>query len=117
MEPMSGGSIRDLFRLIRYSLDGVDDDDGKITEDDVQEAIYSLIRDYDRLVFDEDVIKLKQVARIKRIPNRTGFEMLLQNRLIHEYQNHKNWKDLHPAVKRIIEDRDKSDGQEFTKST
>ncbi|MCP4353304.1 MAG: AAA family ATPase [Desulfobacterales bacterium] len=93
---MSGGSFRDLFRLIRMSCDGVED---KISKDDAQRATDELVRNYDALLREEDVDKLIQVAKDKIIPTPVGYDWLLNRRLIHEYQNGERWADLHPAIR------------------
>lgn len=96
---MSGGSTRDLFRMVRLACDGVLE---KIGPENSRRAIATLVRDYDRLIHEEDVDKLVQVAESRRIPTPTGYGGLLNRRLIHEYQNDERWADLHPAVSRQL---------------
>lgn len=93
---VSGGSVRDLMRLVRLSCYGATD---RITRAHVDEAVCSLVRDYDRLIRDEDVEGLQQVAQQRRVSNNETSAWLLHHRLILEYQNHHRWADPHPAVR------------------
>ncbi len=93
---MCGGSLRDLFRLIRLACQNTDE---KITLEDVERAIRALIREFDLLVREEDIPLLKRVEKIKHVDR--SFADLLERRIIHEYQNGERWADLHPAVRAI----------------
>ncbi|NOQ36035.1 MAG: AAA family ATPase [Methylococcaceae bacterium] len=97
---MCGGSVRDLLRLIRTATDT---DSEKIQAEDIARAISSLVKVYDRLVWEEDVPLLKKVMIDKRVVKTEDkkYERLLSNRLIHEYENGKPWAALHPALTRI----------------
>jgi hypothetical protein len=97
---MSGGSVRDLLRLIRVATDT---DNPKIQAENVTEAINSLVKDYERLVNEEDVNLLKDVLKKKRVIKdpQKRYEHFLSERLIHEYENGKRWADVHPALKKI----------------
>ncbi|MBI2955614.1 MAG: hypothetical protein HYY30_14960 [Chloroflexi bacterium] len=92
---MSGGSIRDLLRLVRFACDETDD---RIALDHCEAPIRRLIRDYDQLVRDEDIERLRQVHRLRRVAGDDIPGRLLHLRLVLEYQNHQRWADLHPAV-------------------
>ncbi len=98
---MSGGSIRDLFRLIRSASET--DEGDKVQETDIERAINNLVKDYDRLVKEDDVALLKDIAKDKRVIKDTGkhYERLLSLRLVNEYENGKPWADLHPALRKI----------------
>ncbi len=97
---MSGGSVRDLLRLIRSATDT---DSPKIQAVDVQRAISMLVKEYDRMVKEEDVPLLKLVIEEKRVVKSEDkkYERLLTNRLVHEYENGKFWAALHPALNKI----------------
>lgn len=98
---MSGGSIRDLFRLIRLASET--DDGDTIQAADVQRAISNLVKDYDRLVKEDDVALLKEIARDQRVikDGDKRYERLLSLRLVNEYENGRHWADLHPALRKI----------------
>ena len=97
---MSGGSVRDLLRLICFATET---DSDKIQADDVQRAINTLVIEYDLLVKQEDIPLLKQVMLEKRIVKTEDrkYERLLMSRLVHEYRNGSSWAALHPALTKI----------------
>jgi hypothetical protein len=98
---MSGGSVRDLLRLIRFATET---DNPKIQAVDIERAINQLVKEYDRMVKEEDIPLLKLVIREKRVIKSEDrkYERLLTNRLVHEYENGKPWAALHPALNKII---------------
>ena len=93
---MSGGSLRDLMRLVRLACQNTDE---IIESADVERAIRALIREYDRLVKEQDIPLLTRVNESKHVDG--SFADLLGLRVIHEYQNGARWADLHPAVRAI----------------
>ncbi len=93
----SGGSVRDLMRLVRLACYGATD---CIRAEHVRRAVQELSREYDRLVQDSDLERLVFVARERRVPGDEVSARLLHLRLVLEYQNDERWADLHPAVRR-----------------
>jgi hypothetical protein len=94
----SGGSIRDLLRLVRVSCEGGSD---KITDADAERAVQNMSREFDRLLLDEDLDLLMRVASEKRISADQTTARLLRLRLVQEYQNGERWADLHPALREV----------------
>jgi len=95
---MSGGSVRDLMRLVRMSCDTAET---QISQGDVERACRKLINEFDRFVQDEDIESLRSVAREHTISFGKTAARLLALRLVHEYQNGERWADIHPAVKEV----------------
>jgi nucleoside-triphosphatase THEP1 len=97
---ISGGSVRDLLRLIRFSTETAET---KIEAQDVDRAIRILVKDFDRLIKEDDIPLLKQIGIDKRVikDEEKRYERLLGLRLINEYENGKTWADLHPALRQI----------------
>lgn len=95
---LSGGVMRDLMRLIRLATDT---DGDKITGDEVAYAETTLIREYDRLLRDQEFPQVKWVNENHRVTGEEVYARMLNLRLILEYQNGERWADLHPAVTRI----------------
>jgi len=93
---VSGGSVRDLMRLIRLACYGAAD---RITRTHVEQAVQSLVLEYDRLVKDEHLDLLTRIAQERRVPGDETSAWLLHHRLVLEYQSDKRWADLHPAVR------------------
>ncbi|MFN3763268.1 MAG: hypothetical protein ACK4WK_08730, partial [Anaerolineae bacterium] len=92
----SGGSVRDLMRLMRLACYGATD---RIRAEHVRRAVQELSREYDRLVQDSDLDRLAFVARERRVPGDEVSARLLHLRLVLEYQNDERWANLHPAVR------------------
>jgi hypothetical protein len=95
---VSGGVVRDLMRLIRLSTDT---DNEKISQEDVDYAINTLKKEYDRLIRSDDIESFKKIAKNKRVQADETLSRLLNFRLVLEYQNGERWADLHPIVYRI----------------
>lgn len=97
---MSGGSMRDLFRLIQFTTESAND---VIKAADVTLAIQTLAKEYDRLVQDVFIPYLKEVKRTKNLPSDSDkvFERLLDLRLVHEYENGERWADIHSILTKI----------------
>jgi len=91
----SGGHIRDLLHLVRYACDYSSD---KISSLAVDKAIRALVREYDRLVKDEDLARLVKVHQEKRLPSDPEYSLLPYHLIVLEYQNGERWADVHPAV-------------------
>ncbi|MGQ9628665.1 MAG: hypothetical protein ACUVV0_17395 [Anaerolineae bacterium] len=94
----SGGSVRDLLRMMRFACDEAEK---RIAPAHVEAAIRRLGREYDYLIRDEDVETLLEVARQCRAPNNDRAGRLLYLRLVMEYidDEHGRWADVHPLVK------------------
>ncbi|MCV6638884.1 hypothetical protein [Candidatus Albibeggiatoa sp. nov. NOAA] len=94
---ISGGAVRDLMRLMRLATEGGE----QIGQMDVQQAVNTVVREYDRLVRNKDIETLRFVQETKRVPADEEYARLLNHRLILEYQNGERWADLHPALLEI----------------
>jgi len=118
---MSGGVMRDLFRLLISASDNaLNNERETITEIDYKYAVNNLKSDYEytlaerRSENDEDIIisieeiyaTLKKLAesKTKTIDNNLVTLSLLQNLSILGY-NGDNWYDVHPIVKDILAER------------
>lgn len=92
----SGGSVRDLMRLVRMACYGATD---RIALSHIEQSLHSLVLEYDRLVKDEHLGRLAQIALHRQAPWDETTAWLLHHRLVLEYQNERRWFDLHPAVR------------------
>ncbi|ACF13855.1 conserved hypothetical protein [Chloroherpeton thalassium ATCC 35110] len=117
---MSGGCIRDLFRMIMDAADSaLDNEREQITEADFRKSFLRLKRDYENTVaekrIDHQIVisveeyyrTLKDAAesRTKKIDNTDAALDLRQNLCILSY-NDEGWSDVHPIVRRILEERE-----------
>ena len=91
----SGGVVRDLMRLVRMSTDT---DDETISEAEVDYAINTLKKEYDRLIRNDDIQSFKDIVKTKRVQADESAARLLNLRLVLEYQNGDRWADLHPVI-------------------
>jgi len=107
----SGGAVRDLMHLVRIACEGGD----CITQDDVKHAMLTLVREFDRLLREDDINILLQVSQQKKVLADEKYARLLQLRLILEYQNGDRWADLHPAVQQINLTKIKKQLEQFAK--
>jgi len=94
----SGGLVRDLLRLVSYAADFTPRGERVITAEYGQKAIQQLVREYDRLIQEQDLPRLAFVREKRRIPNDDEYALLRYNALVLEYQNGEPWGDVHPAV-------------------
>jgi len=94
---VSGGVIRDLMRLLLFAADYTSLDD-RISERGVKRAIQKLIREYDRLIHQDDLETLQAVSKNPYIPTSSSLAKLMYNRLVLQYYNADSWVGLHPAI-------------------
>jgi hypothetical protein len=95
---LSGGVMRDLMRLIRLATDT---DGERISINEITYAKTTLIREYDRLLREDEFPQVKWVKENHRVSGEEIYARMLNLRLILEYQNGERWADLHPAVIQI----------------
>ena len=57
-----------------------------------------MVREYERLIHQEDLDLLAQVHRERRLPGSAELSRLMYNRLVLPYFNGDRWMDVHPAV-------------------
>jgi len=91
----SGGVVRDLMHLIRYACDYTDE---RIDGENARRASVKMVREYERLIHEEDLELLAQVHRERQLPGSAALSRLMYNRLVLPYVNGGRWMDVHPAV-------------------
>lgn len=94
---LSGGVLRDLFRLILFAADYAPED-GKIEWSHVERAKRKLIREYDLLIHEDDLELLKRILDDPHPPASSRLARLMYNRLALPYFNGEHWIAVHPAV-------------------
>lgn len=93
----SGGVLRDLMRLLLFAADYARLDE-KIGQNEAEQAFRKLIREYDRLIQQEDLEVLLAVRRNPFTASSSTLSRLMYNRLVLPYFNDEQWVGLHPAV-------------------
>jgi hypothetical protein len=113
----SGGSIRDLLRLLgNASLEARADNKDRIDQDSAQKAVKEMRLDLERLLIPAQLYypllaKLHQSKRdwfdvaaadSKKLEEfRTIFQNLLFNGTVLEYNGEESWYDVHPVIREI----------------
>jgi KAP family P-loop domain len=111
----SGGSVRDLMRLVQYaSRSALTDEKPKIDKASVTEAALTVQQEFERLLIPGDVYYpiLARIHLAKRdafdISNpeqveayRKFFSELLLNGSVLEYDGGENWYDVHPLIQNV----------------
>lgn len=97
---ISGGSLRDLLRVIRFACDGADE---TIGSGEVDRAIQKLVRQYDYQLQTDDLDALVEVETAGRLPSTEASSRLLHQRIVLEYFDAQGRRRhaIHPAVRRI----------------
>lgn len=97
----SGGSIRDLFRLLRNAIDSAED--RLIGAKDVQHALKLQRLSFEPAVLLSDREPLQRLAAdpVAFDHSKVGVS-LLQRELVIPYSNGGTWFALHPAVRRLV---------------
>jgi len=115
---LSGGSVRDLLRLLNYSqLEARTDGKSIIDQESAERAVKRLRIDFERLLIPSNVYfpLLADVHRNKDVATAAGegvdansaqaardfFSELLFNGTVLEYNGDRNWYDVHPVVREI----------------
>lgn len=117
---VSGGVIRDLFRLINEAADSaLDMDKEKIEREHIEMAKNSLKKEYENNIADyryegkdfttqnyyDALINLAN-SETKKLDNTEAELHLRQNLSILGYNGH-GWYDIHPVIRLILEERKK----------
>ena len=115
---LSGGCLRDLFRLIREAADNaLNKDREKISEADCRKSFYHVRRDYENSIAEKridnkivvsvgeyfDILKRIALSDEKKVENTEAALDLRQNLCILSY-NDEGWSDVHPIVRSILQE-------------
>lgn len=103
---MSGGVLRDYIRIIRDSaVTALTRGKTVIDKAVAEEVVSDLKNTFQAQLSDEDYDVLLEVSRSKSIKRDQGLVGLLHNLSVLEYANGRNWCDLHPIVRTILEEK------------
>ena len=93
----SGGHLRDLMKLISYACNQTDD---QIQPAHATQAINRLVRDYEKVIRDEEYRHIITTYQTQDPPNNEINQKLIYNNVILVYRkaDETEWKDVHPAV-------------------
>jgi hypothetical protein len=116
---MSGGCMRDLFRMLMIASDyAMNDDRDIISKDDFNKSVLRIKKEYDNVIaekkgndgititVDKYFDALTSLAKSKeKIINHTEVTLILRHNLCILNYNTEGWYDVHPIVRKILEDR------------
>ena len=101
----SGGVFRELARIIRTAIGCARRRKAdKIQLDDVEWASTEIRNEYRRILDKEDLKLLKKVQETKRLEYNERLKPLLQLLALLEYRDEENWCDVHPVIRKMLND-------------
>jgi hypothetical protein len=101
----SGGVFREMARIIRTAIGRARRRKAeKIEVDDVEWAATEIRNEYRRILDKEDIKLLKKVHDSKRLEYSDRLKPLLQLLALLEYRDEENWCDVHPVIRKMLND-------------
>jgi hypothetical protein len=102
----SGGVFREMARIMRSAVGSARRRRAnKIAVDDVEWAATEIRNEYRRILDQNDLAYLKKVSEHNRLEYNDRLRPLLQLLAILEYRDGENWCDVHPALKRLVNEQ------------
>ena len=99
----SGGVFRELARVMRTAIGNARRRGReKITPEDIEWAASEIRNEYRRILNSEDLKLLKKIHKTKKLEFIGPLRPLLQLLAILEYEDNENWCDVHPALRKIL---------------
>jgi hypothetical protein len=95
----SGGSVRQLIRLLREAVLSAQSSKRDIIEASaVEDAARAMTLDFERMLAPEDYDLLAEVSATKRIRKNEQYMRLLSNTAVLEYNGKDFWQDVNPLI-------------------
>ncbi len=99
----SGGVFREMARIMRSGIGRARRRKASRVElTDIEWAVTEIRNEYRRILDKEDMEILKRIHQENRLEHDSGFKPLLQLLAVLEYRNGENWCDIHPALRRLV---------------
>jgi hypothetical protein len=99
----SGGVFREMARIMRTAIGRARRRKAaKVQIVDVEWATTEIRNEYRRILDKEDLELLREVHKHNRLEYSDRFRPLLQLLAVLEYRNGENWCDIHPVLRRLI---------------
>ena len=106
---LSGGSFREMARLMRIALDYASSSNRyHVHVEDIEKAGSEICGEYQRFLTQEELEALKTVHERNSLDTFEKDASLLQNLAILEYGDASPWYDVHPALLRLFDSRGES---------
>jgi hypothetical protein len=101
----SGGVFRELARVIRTAIGSARRRKGdRIEAADVEWAANEIRNEYRRILDREDIKFLKKIKTSKQLEYHERLRPLLQLLAVLEYRDEENWCDVHPVLRKMLND-------------
>jgi hypothetical protein len=102
----SGGVFREMARIMRSAIGSARRRKAtKITANDIEWAATEIRNEYRRILDKNDLSYLKKISEHNRLEYNDRLRPLLQLLAILEYRDSENWCDIHPALKRLVNEQ------------
>jgi hypothetical protein len=102
----SGGVFREMARIMRSAIGCARRHKAeKIMVDDIEWAAIEIRNEYRRILDKNDLAYLKKISDHNRLEYNDRLRPLLQLLAILEYRDSENWFDVHPALKRLLNEQ------------
>ncbi|OGO24152.1 MAG: hypothetical protein A2Y54_04135 [Chloroflexi bacterium RBG_16_51_16] len=101
----SGGVFREMARIMRTAIGRARRRKGNcLNGEDVEWAATEIRNEYRRILDKEDLKLLKRVVETNRLEYNDRLTPLLQLLALLEYRNGENWCDVHPVLRKLLDD-------------
>ena len=101
----SGGVFREMARIIRTSIGHARRRQASIVEfEDIEWATNEIRNEYRRILDKDDIKLLKKVYADNHLEYTERLRPLLQLLAILEYRDANNWCDVHPVLRKLLDD-------------
>ena len=102
----SGGVFREMARIMRSAIgSGRRRKTKKIESVDIEWAATEIRNEYRRILDQNDLAYLKKIQEHNRLEYNDRLRPLLQLLAILEYRDGENWCDVHPVLKRLLNEQ------------
>jgi hypothetical protein len=104
-----GGVFREMARLMRTAIGRARRRKAdKVESSDVEAAAAEIRNEYRRILDKDDIEILRKINGNNRLEYNDRLRPLLQLLALLEYQNGENWCDVHPVLRKVIDQRRQS---------
>lgn len=101
----SGGVFREMARIMRTAIGRARRRNAaKMDSADIEWAATEIRNEYRRILDKEDIKLLKKVAANNRLEYSDRLRPLLQLLALLEYRDGENWCDVHPVLRKLLDD-------------
>jgi hypothetical protein len=102
----SGGVFREMARIMRAAIGSARRRKAlQILSEDIEWAATEIRNEYRRILDSNDLLYLKKINEHNRLEFNDRLRPMLQLLAILEYRDSENWCDIHPVLKRLVNEQ------------